>query len=408
MKRWIAVMLAAAMTLSLAACGGKGNTSGSSTTPPAGGSQSAPQTGGDFKGTVKVGHLAVISGPDDYLGVPTTAAMQDYLDEVNANGGWLGYKVELVTYDIARGVEEVAPAATKMIEQDKCIAILGPTYSAGATSAQPVVTAAGVPLIALSATNAACTVNEQTGEVYDWMFRVCFTDNYQAEGLANFLSAEGVGKVGILSCVSNSYSVGMETLFTDIFSSAGGEITRTEYFNENDIDFRAQLTNIGNSGCQAIFMPVPNIRYGVLAAQQARELGIEVPFVLPDSVYGSELLEAADELEGSYISTGMIDDDPAYEDYRADFRAKHNMEANMFCYYGLDCLMLLEDAIKEANSLDSADIRAALDDIQDAPVFTGTLTIDPATHNPVDKAVTIMTIKDGGFELYKVFDPKAK
>ncbi len=104
----------------------------------------------------------------------------------------------------------------------------------------------------------------------------------------------------------------------------------------------------------------------------------------------------------------MIDDDPAYEDYRADFQAKHGMGANMFCYYGLDCLMLLEAAIKEANSLDSADIRAALDDIQDAPVFTGTLTIDPATHNPVDKAVTIMTIKDGGFELYKVFDPKAK
>ena len=407
MKRWIAVILAAAMTLSLAACGTAGNTSG--TTPPSsGGSQGQAQPEGDFKGTVKVGHLAVISGPDDYLGVPTTAAMQDYLDEVNANGGWLGYKVELVTYDIARGVEEVAPAATKMIEQDKCIAILGPTYSAGATSAQPVVTAGGVPLIALSATNAACTVNEQTGEVYDWMFRVCFTDNYQAEGLANFLIDEGITKVGVLTCVTNSYSVGMENLFTEIFTNAGGTITRTEGFNENDIDFRAQLTNIGATDCEAIFFPATNIRYGVLAAQQARELGFVVTFVLPYSVYGNELLESAEELEGSFVSTGLIDDDPAYEDYRADFQAKHGMGANMFCYYGLDCLMLLEAAIKEANSLDSADIRAALDDIQDAPVFTGTLTIDPATHNPVDKAVTIMTIKDGGFELYKVFDPKAK
>ena len=224
MKRWIAVILAAAMTLGLAACGTTGNTS-SATPPSSGGPQSQTQQDGDFKGTVKVGHLAVISGPDDYLGVPATAAMQDYLNEVNANGGWLGYKVELVTYDIARGVEEVAPAATKMIEQDKCIAILGPTYSAGATSAQPVVTAGGVPLIALSATNAACTVNEQTGEVYDWMFRVCFTDNYQAEGLANFLIDEGITKVGVLTCVTNSYSVGMEDLFTDIFTKAGYEVT---------------------------------------------------------------------------------------------------------------------------------------------------------------------------------------
>lgn len=392
MKKFIALLLSLAMLLSLVACG---NTN-------------AGKTDGEFEGTVKVGHLAVISGPDDYLGVPTTAAIEDYLDEVNANGGWLGHKVELVTYDIARGVEEVAPATTKMIESDGCIAILGPTYSAGATSAQPVVTEAGVPLIALSATNDAVTVNPQTGEVYDWMFRVCFTDNYQAEGIANFLYNEGITKVGILSCVSNAYSVGMEELFTDIFTKAGGTITTTEHFNENDIDFRAQLTNIGASGCRAVFMPAPNIRYGVLAGQQARELGIEVPFALPDSVYGNELLEASDELRGSWVSTGLIDDDPAYEEYRANFKGKHNMDANMFCYYGLDCIMLLEAAIKKANSLDPADIRAALETMEDAPCFTGAMTIDPVTHNPVDKAVTLMTINNSAFELYKVFDPKAE
>lgn len=359
--------------------------------------------------TIKVGHLAVISGPDDYLGVPTTAAIEDYLEEVNANGGWLGHPVELVTYDIARGVEEVAPATTKMVDQDECIAVLGPTYSAGATAAQPVVTEAGVPLIALAATNANVTVNETTGEVYPWMYRVCFTDNYQAEGLANFLYAEGITKVGILNCVTNSYSIGMTDLFTEIYEGLGGTITTVEKMNENDVDFRAQLTNIGDSGCEAIFMPAPNIRYGVLAAQQARELGIEIPFALPDAVYGNEILEAADELEGSWISTGLIDDDPAYEEYRAEFAEKHEgMTANMFCYYGLDAIRLLEDAIYAADSVEPSDIRDALETMTDAEVFTGTLTIDPETHNPVDKALSLMTIKDGAFELYEVFDPKAQ
>ena len=82
--------------------------------------------------------------------------------------------------------------------------------------------------------------------------------------------------------------------FAGIITGNGGEITDTEMFYENDVDFRAQLTNIGDSGCEAIFMPAPNIRYGVLAAQQARELGVEVPFVFADSVYGPELLEAAE------------------------------------------------------------------------------------------------------------------
>lgn len=232
---------------------------------------------GEFKGTVNIGHLAVMSGADDYLGVPTTYAIQDYLDEVNANGGWLGYEVKLVTYDIGRGVEEVAPATTKLLDEDKCIAILGPTYSAGATAAQPIVTEAGVPLIALSATSAKVTVDENTGEVYPWMFRVCFTDDYQSDGIAHFLYSEGITKVAIINCKTNTYSVGMVDLFTEIFKGLGGEITDVESFYENDVDFRAQLTNIDNSGCEAIFMPAPNIRYGVLAAQQARELGIEVP-----------------------------------------------------------------------------------------------------------------------------------
>lgn len=361
---------------------------------------------GEFKGTVNIGHLAVMSGADDYLGVPTTYAIQDYLDEVNANGGWLGYEVKLVTYDIGRGVEEVAPATTKLLDEDKCIAILGPTYSAGATAAQPIVTEAGVPLIALSATSAKVTVDENTGEVYPWMFRVCFTDDYQSDGIAHFLYSEGITKVAIINCKTNTYSVGMVDLFTEIFKGLGGEITDVESFYENDVDFRAQLTNIDNSGCEAIFMPAPNIRYGVLAAQQARELGIEVPFVFPDSVYGAELLEAGEELEDSWICTGLVDDDPAYDEYRANFLEKHGVNANIYCYYGLDAVMLLEDAVKAADSLDPAKIRDQLETMTDAPAFTENLTIDPATHDPVNKSITLMTIKNGAYEFYKVFDPK--
>ena len=194
MKKITLLILVLSMVYTLVACGSNSTSNGSADTDETVAETKNEKTNDkdSFSGTVKVGHLAVMSGADDYLGVPTTKAMEDFIDEVNANGGWLGNKVELVTYDIARGVEEVAPACTKMIEEDNVIAILGPTYSAGATAAQPVCTEAGVPLIALSATNANVTVNEKTGEVYDWMYRVCFTDNYQAEGIANFLIDEGI------------------------------------------------------------------------------------------------------------------------------------------------------------------------------------------------------------------------
>lgn len=400
MKKLVALAMALALMLGIVACSGQNSTNNGSN------SGSSGDTSGDFEGTVKVGFLAFLSGADNYLGVQPQLAMEDYLEEVNANGGWLGHKVELVTYDVARGLEEFVPATTKMIEEDGCIAILGPTNSAGAMAAMPVVTEYEVPLIALAATSEKVTVDENTGEVYDWMFRVCFIDPYQADGLANFCySDQGFTKMAILSDVTNAYSVNMEDTFVDIYTGLGGEMVATEHFNENDVDFRAQLTNIANSGCDAIFVPANNIRYGVLIAQQARELGIEVPLVMPDAVYGPELMEAADELEGSFVSTGLIDSDPAYEEYREQYTAKHDLNANIYCYYGLDAIMALEAAIKEANSLEPAAIRDALENLTDVPVFTGSLTIDPATHNPLNKPVTIMQIQDGNFELFEVYDP---
>lgn len=405
MKKFVALAMALAMMLGIVACSNQNNTTNNGNSSNTG---SAGEDG-DFEGTVKVGFLAFLSGADNYLGVQPQLAMEDYIEEVNANGGWLGHKVELVTYDVARGLEEFVPATTRMIEEDGCIAILGPTNSAGAMAAMPVVTEYGVPLIALAATAEYVTVDDTTGEVNDWMFRVCFIDPYQADGLANFCyTSQGFSQMAILSDITNTYSVNMENTFIENYEALGGELVSIEHFNENDVDFRAQLTNIANSGCEAIFVPANNIRYGVLIAQQARELGIDVPLVMPDAVYGPELMEAADELEGSFVSTGLIDDDPAYEEYRQQFTEKHDMNANIYCYYGLDAIMALEAAINEANSLEPSAIRDALENLTDVPVFTGSLTIDPATHNPLDKPLTIMQIHDGNFELYEVFDPSAE
>lgn len=407
MKKWVTQAMALAMVLLLAACGN--NTAGkdqTSTEAPAGESKTSDASNAATGDVVKVGFLAYLSGPDNYLGVQPQHAIEDYLEEVNANGGWLGHKVELVTYDVARSIDEIVPATTKLIEQDKCIAILGPTSSSGALAALPVVTENQVPLIALSATNEKVTIDENTGKLNEYMFRVCFIDPYQADGLAQFAyNSQGIKKIAMLGDVTNAYSVGLSEIFSNVFKGLGGTITATEGFNENDIEFRAQLANIAATDAEAIFLPANNIRYGVLVAQQARELGIKIPLIMPDSVYGPELLEAADALEGSFVSTGLIDDDPAYEAYRTQFKERHNMNANIFAYYGLDAVMALEAAVKQANSLDPKEIRGALETLKDAKVFTGNLTIDPATHNPLNKPVTIMQITGGEFKLFEVYNP---
>jgi branched-chain amino acid transport system substrate-binding protein len=356
--------------------------------------------------TVKVGFLGYISGSDTYLGIPAQLAMEDYIKEINAKGGLLGRKVELITYDIARGIEEVAPATTKLVEQDKVIAVLGPTSSSAAMAANPVVTKAKVPLIALSATNAKVTVDEN-GVLQPYMFRVCFIDPYQGEALGGFASSDlGLKKVAILTDVTSPYSQGLTDIFTAKFTAGGGSVVATEGFNENDIEFRAQLTKIGQTDAEAIFIPAGNYRYGVLIGQQAKELGIDLPFLFADSVYAPELLdESKGTLNGCYITTGILDDDPAYETYRQEFAKAHpNVKANIYSYFGMDAIMALEAAVNKAQSLDPEKIRDALETL-DTKVFTSDLVVDPKTHNPVDKPITIMTIEDNKFVVYKTFKP---
>lgn len=362
---------------------------------------------GKDAGTVKIGFLGYIAGADTYLGVPPMHAMQDYLEELNAKGGLLGKKVELVTYDISRSIDEVAPAATKMIEQDKVIAIVGPTSSGAAIAATPIVTAAKVPMVATSATNEKVTVNDQ-GVLQPYTFRVCFIDPYQAEAVAGFAFKDlGYKKIATLTDVTQAYSKGLLDTFRKSYEGLGGKIVDAEGFNENDVEFRAQLAKIANTDAQAIFLPASNFRYGVLVAQQARELGIKLPLLLPDAVYAPELLDnAGKELEGSFVSTGILDDDPAYEEYRTAFAKKHPGEkANIYVYYGLDAIMAVEAAVNKAQSLDPQKIRDALENLTNVKVFTDTLTIDPKTHNPVGKPVTIMQIKDKKFSVYKIYKP---
>ena len=84
--------------------------------------------------TIKIGYLANLTGSGAYTDIPPKLAIEDYIKEVNAKGGWLGKKLELISYDAGRdALTESVTAVNKMIQQDKVIAIVGPT-GAGKTT----------------------------------------------------------------------------------------------------------------------------------------------------------------------------------------------------------------------------------------------------------------------------------
>lgn len=361
---------------------------------------------------IKVGFYGSLAGSGAYVDTAAKMAIEDYIEQVNADGGWLGKKVQLVSYDVSKDPPtEAVTAATRLIDQDGVIGIVG---ISGTASTLPIISLCNenkVPCIASAATNTKVTVDEDTGETYPYMFRCCFIDPYQGTALANFAYGDlGISEVATLTRVNNPYAVGVQEYFKDEYTSLGGKIVAELGYQETEVEFRAQLTAAADAGAKAILVAASEYKDAGLIANQAKDLGLEFTFLLPDGVYANELLDVASSaLTNAYISVGADENDPEFASWKAEFDAKHansGYSANIYTYYAMDSFMLLEYAVKTAGTTDGEAIRNALENAKDAPCFTESITIDPATHNPLNKSITVLTVKDGAYTVYKTYKPQ--
>lgn len=358
--------------------------------------------------TVVIGYIGDLSGSDAYVGVPPQLFLQDYVDELNANGGLLGKKVKLVAYDMQPdNATDSVLATNRLINEDHAIAIIGPSSSSAGIPMADICDKAKVPFIATSATNEKVTVAED-GTLHPYAFRVCFIDSYQGTAAADYAYNAGIRTVGMIETLGNPYSQNICNFFQAEFEKLGGTVVDRIGVQAEDIEFRAQLTNFGNADVDALFIPSGTYKMPSYVANQAADLGLKFQFIFTDGVYDNALLDVAGEnLEGAILTNGIYGNNPAYAEFAEEYNAKHDdWDANIFVYYAYDAIELLVWAVNEAQSLDSVAIRDALETATDVKLFTDEhFTVDPATHNPLNKMVAIIEIKDGQFNLRDSFYP---
>src|SRR4051794_36446403 len=87
--------------------------------------------------TIKVGEFACLTGKDATFGQSQHKGIQLALEEINAAGGVLGQKIELITEDNQSKPGESATIAKKLLSRDKVIAILGEVTSSRSLEVAP-------------------------------------------------------------------------------------------------------------------------------------------------------------------------------------------------------------------------------------------------------------------------------
>ena len=144
-----------------------------------------PGTGGALSttGDIVVGMYGSLTGDGASFGQSSREGTELAVDEVNAAGGLIGgRKIKLLVEDDQSKPEEASNAVTKLVTQDKVIAVLGEVASRRSLAAAPVSQKYQVPMISPSSTN------ERVTRVGDYIFRVCFIDPFQGRSPSQVLS----------------------------------------------------------------------------------------------------------------------------------------------------------------------------------------------------------------------------
>ena len=382
------------LALTLAAAGLSGCKPGDS-------SASSGASAASEASTIKIGEYASLTGGEAAFGQSSHRGTELAIAEVNAAGGVLGRKIELITEDNQSKAGESATIAKKFISRDKVVAVLGEVASGRSLEAAPICQAAGVPMVSPSSTNPKVT------EVGDYIFRVCFIDPFQGKLLADFARTTlKTKKVAILSDVTAPYSVGLADYFRKAFVSGGGEVVVEQKYASKDKDFRAALTAIKAASPDAIFVPGYYTEAGLIVAQ-ARQLDLSLPIFGGDGWEAPELIQiAGDALENTFYSTHYSFEavDPAVQTFVKTYRAKYNGDTpDAMAALGYDSAKVLIHAIQRAGSTDPAKVRDALASTRDFPCVTGKTTLD-AQRNATKGAV-ILTVKGGKFKYVETIQP---
>ena len=357
MKKILALVLAMAMTLSLAACG---SSSSGETADTSGESSSGEKV-------VKIGVFEPASGDSASGGKKEMLGMQFANAETpTVEIGGETYNVELVYADNGSDTSKAPSAASTLVSEGVSI-VLGSYGSGVSIAAGNTFRDAGIPAIGVTCTNPNVTAGNE------YYFRICFLDPFQGTVLANFATEKfSAKKAYLLGEQGNEYDQGLIAFFEQAFTAVGGTVVK-DSFPKNNSDFTSYLNKAKSEGADVIFTPV-SIAYATQIVSQAAKLGIDIPFLGSDTLDDNKVLEAA---KGTniqlYVSTfyqegGNPDFDAGIKDYinnNADAKTANGGDDTIAAVtaMGYDAYYVALEALKAAGTTDSAAVQQALWDV---------------------------------------------
>lgn len=347
--------LAVSLAIFLAGCGSSDTADTASTEEP-----------------LKIGAIVSETGTYAGLGEPETNALQMEVARINEAGGVDGRQVELIIEDDATDEAKAVAAASKLIEQDGVVAIIGSTGTGATMAVRGDVQRANVPQVSMAGGTVV------TNPVDPLVFATPWSNTIVVPFTLDYLKAQGITKIGLISD-SGGFGKDGQAVIAAAAPNAGIEIVADESFNPGDTDISAQLTKIKNSGAEAIVMWTAGSE-AALIAKNAKALAIDLPLYGSHGIAREEFITGAgDAANGVKFAAGKVLLPEAYgegtdayvtaTDFIDRYTAAYGAAPSTFAGHAYDALYLITEATKRIDG--DVTPEALRDEIENTAGFTG-------------------------------------
>lgn len=353
---------------------------------------------------IKIGVVVSLSGTYAGLGEPEKNTIEMEVERINEAGGVNGRDIEVIFEDDATDDPKANAAASKLIEQDGVVAIIGATGTGGTMAMRDPITRAGVPQVSMAGGTAVIEPVDELVWATPW------PNTLVAPFELEYMKKQGITKVGLISDAGGFGKDG-QAVFTAAAKEAGVEVVSDQTFNPGDADMTAQLTKIKNSGAQALVLWTAG-KEAAIVLKNAKDLGLEMPIFGSHGNARQEFIEGGGEAaEGVKFAAGKVlipetygEDSDAYKvatDFITRYEEKFGAPPSTFAGHAYDALHIVVEAAKRVEGEITPDALAAEIAKTDGLVgIGGTFKFSAEDHNGLTAAdLTMYEIREGNWTL---------
>jgi len=354
---------------------------------------------------IKVGAIFAVTGGAANLGGPEQKTAEMLVEKINKEGGVNGSKIELIVKDSGSKPENAISLAKQLIEEDKVLAIIGPSTS-GETMAIKNICQEGNTIL-LSCAAAEDIVNP----VASYVFKTPQKDSDAVKSIFNVMKAKKIIKIGVITS-NDGFGVAGGKQLAKLAEAAGITIAISEAYDKQETDLTGILTKVKGQDVQAVvnwsIVPAQG-----LVAKNMKQIGLDVPLFQSHGYGNIKYVQAGGEAaNGTIFPCGRLlvadllaDNHPQKAllvGYKKDYEGKYKEDASTFGGHAYDAVLLLVEGIKKAGSTDKGKVRDAIENLKGVVGTAGVFNLSDKDHNGLGMdAFEMLTVKDGKFAIYK-------